>query len=148
MGSSLGWLLQLDGDNLRNAFLNAPWVKAVIPIRPGRERAALNWLRSIEGHEDDGWDTPYLGTADEDAEFDGKTVGEVLEIIADRLEEQNTDIESVLEPDRVFEKGFDHLAQGFDAGLDARQVFSQWISVLPTDQIVAAEYEPTDLLTP
>ena len=36
MGSSLGWLLQLDGDNLRNAFLNAPWVKAVIPIRPGR----------------------------------------------------------------------------------------------------------------
>ena len=75
-------------------------------------------------------------------------MGEVLEIIADRLEEQNTDIESVLEPDRVFEKGFDHLAQGFDAGLDARQVFSQWISVLPTDQIVAAEYEPTDLMTP
>ena len=33
LGSSLGWLLQLDGDNLRNAFLNAPWVKAVIPIR-------------------------------------------------------------------------------------------------------------------
>ena len=43
LGSSLGWLLQLDGDNLRNAFLNAPWVKAVIPsARP--EQAALNWL--------------------------------------------------------------------------------------------------------
>ena len=75
LGSSLGWLLQLDGDNLRNAFLNAPWVKAVIPIRPGREKAALNWLRAIE-------------------------------------------------------------------------VFSQWISVLPTDQIVAAKYEATDLMTP
>jgi hypothetical protein len=35
LGSSLGWLLQLDGDNLRTDFLNAPWVKAVIPIRPG-----------------------------------------------------------------------------------------------------------------
>ena len=23
LGSSLGWLLQLDGDNMRNAFLNA-----------------------------------------------------------------------------------------------------------------------------
>ncbi|MEO7155974.1 MAG: hypothetical protein ABI039_00345, partial [Vicinamibacterales bacterium] len=38
MGSSLGWLLQLDGDNMRNAFLNAPWVKAVMPIRPGKEQ--------------------------------------------------------------------------------------------------------------
>ena len=53
MGSSLGWLLQLDGDNLRNAFLNAPWVKAVVPIRPGRERAAFNWLQrvGVEGSE-------------------------------------------------------------------------------------------------
>lgn len=49
LGSSLGWLLQLDGDNMRNAFLNAPWVKAVIPIRPGKEKAALNWLKQIEG---------------------------------------------------------------------------------------------------
>ncbi|MGK5637045.1 hypothetical protein ACSNOK_01800 [Streptomyces sp. URMC 126] len=51
MGSSLGWLLQLDGDEQRNTFLNAPWVKAVIPIRPGKELAALNWLSddSIEG---------------------------------------------------------------------------------------------------
>ncbi|RSD23922.1 hypothetical protein [Amycolatopsis eburnea] len=51
LGSSLGWLLQLDGDHQRNAFLNAPWVKAVVPIRPGKELAALNWLSdpSIEG---------------------------------------------------------------------------------------------------
>jgi hypothetical protein len=45
LGSSLGWLLQLDGDNMRNAFLNAPWVKSVIPIRPGKEEAAINWLK-------------------------------------------------------------------------------------------------------
>jgi hypothetical protein len=144
LGSSLGWLLQLDGDNLRNAFLNAPWVKAVIPIRPGREKAALNWLKSIEGHQNDGWNTPYVG--EDDAEFLGKTVGEVLEIITDRMEKENGDIKNVLEADKVFEHGFDHLAGGFDAGLPANQVFSQWVSVLPTDQIVAVEYEPTDLL--
>jgi hypothetical protein len=143
LGSSLGWLLQLDGDNLRNAFLNAPWVKAVIPIRPGRENAALNWLQAIEGHENDGWDAPYVGT---EAEFAGKKIGEVLEIIADRLEQQNGNIQNVLAADKVFEHGFDHLAGGFDAGLAANEVFSQWISVLPTNQIVAVEYEPTDLI--
>lgn len=148
LGSSLGWLLQLDGDNLRNAFLNAPWVKAVIPIRPGREKAALNWLRAIEGHENDGWDTPYLGSAGEDAEFEDKTIGEVLDIVAGRMEKQNGNIENVLAADKVFEHGFDHLAGGFDAGLPANQVFSQWISVLPTDQIVAVDYRPTDLIVP
>jgi hypothetical protein len=145
LGSSLGWLLQLDGDNLRNAFLNAPWVKAVIPIRPGRETAALNWLHAIEGHENDGWDTPYLGT---EAEFAGMKIGEVLEIIADRLQKENEDIQNVLAADKVFEKGFDHLAGGFAAGLDANEVFSQWVSVLPTDQVVAVEYEPTNLQVP
>lgn len=59
MGSSLGWLLQLDGDNLRNAFLNAPWVKAVIPIRPGKERAAINWLKNVNVEGADGLDAAY-----------------------------------------------------------------------------------------
>ena len=51
LGSSLGWLIQLDGDNLRNAFFNAPWVKAVIPIRPGHELEAFEWLKqsAVEG---------------------------------------------------------------------------------------------------
>jgi hypothetical protein len=59
LGASLGWLLQLDGDRHRNAFLNAPWVKAVIPVRPGKERAAMNWLQraNIEGSE--GLDARY-----------------------------------------------------------------------------------------
>ncbi len=144
LGSSLGWLLQLDGDNLRNAFLNAPWVKAVIPIRPGREKAALNWLRAIVGHENDGWDTPYLG--EDDPEFLGKTIGEVLEIITDRMEKDNGDIKNVLEADKVFEKGFYPLKDSFDASVDPNKPFSQWISVLPTDQIVAVEYKPTDLI--
>ena len=155
LGSSLGWLLQLDGDNLRNAFLNAPWVKAVIPIRPGREKAALNWLHTaVEG--DDGWKATYTATTPEDAVLlaevaaDGNlpTIGNVLEKIADRMEKKNGDIQNVLEADKVFEHGFAHLKDGFDAGLPANKVFSQWVSVLPTDQIVAVKYEPTNLLEP
>lgn len=156
LGSSLGWLLQLDGDNLRNAFLNAPWVKAVVPIRPGRERAALRWLRVIEGHEDDGWDTPYVAVSPEDEQMlaelaqEGRalTIGNVLEKVAARMEQANGDIASVLEADRVFEHGFDHLAGGFDASVDPTKPFSQWISVLPTDQIVATTYVATELLEP
>jgi hypothetical protein len=156
LGSSLGWLLQLDGDNLRNAFLNAPWVKAVIPIRPGREKAALNWLRAIEGHENDGWDTDYVAVTPEDEELIEElaaegltpTLGNVLERIADRMEKENGNIENVLAADHVFEYGFHHLGKAFDASVDPAKPFSQWVSVLPTDQIVAVEYEPTDLLKP
>jgi hypothetical protein len=156
LGSSLGWLLQLDGDNLRNAFLNAPWVKAVIPIRPGREKAALNWLRAIEGHENDGWDTPYMAVTPEDtllaaelaAEGLPVTIGNVLEKIADRMEKDNVNIQKVLEADRVFEHGFDHLAGGFDASVDPTKPFSQWVSVLPTDQIVVVKYQATEFLVP
>lgn len=65
MDSSLGWLLQLDGDNLRNAFLNAPWVKAVIPIRPGKELAAINWLKNVNVEGADGLDAAYAAPQSE-----------------------------------------------------------------------------------
>ena len=149
LGSSLGWLLQLDGDNLRNAFLNAPWVKAVIPIRPGRESAALNWLRAIEGHEHDGWDTPYSCTA-EDEDWRGARRRDAshdrqrARAIADRMEKENERHRGVLERGQGLRARFDHLAGGFDAGLSADQVFSQWISVLPTDQIVARRIRADD----
>jgi hypothetical protein len=65
LGSSLGWLLQLDGDNHRNAFLNAPWVKAVIPIRPGKEQAATNWLQQVNVEGADGLTNNYSAPAAE-----------------------------------------------------------------------------------
>jgi hypothetical protein len=65
LGSSLGWLLQLDGDDLRNAFLNAPWVKAVIPIRPGKELAAINWLQRVHVEGSDGLDSNYVAPQSE-----------------------------------------------------------------------------------
>ncbi len=50
MGSSLAWALQLDGDTRRNEFLNSPWVRVCLPLRPGREREAIAWLsKHVEG---------------------------------------------------------------------------------------------------
>jgi hypothetical protein len=69
MGSSLGWILQLDGDNFRNAFLNAPWVKAVIPIRPGKEQAAIQWLQNVQVEGSDGMEATYAAPAAELAEI-------------------------------------------------------------------------------
>lgn len=50
-GSSLGWMLQLDGDDQRNSFLNSSWVKVVLPINPGMAFRAKKWLMqdNIEG---------------------------------------------------------------------------------------------------
>ncbi|MFX1369646.1 MAG: hypothetical protein ACFFAY_13705 [Promethearchaeota archaeon] len=50
LGSSLGWLIQLDGDNRRNEFLNSPWLRICLPMRPGRERETIQWLaKHVEG---------------------------------------------------------------------------------------------------
>jgi hypothetical protein len=55
-GASLGWVLQLDGDRRRNEFLNSPWVRVCIPVRPGLERSACGWLAEhVEGKK--GFDT-------------------------------------------------------------------------------------------
>ena len=56
LGSSLGWLIQLDGDSRRSEFLNSPWVRICIPMRPGRESEAVKWLAAhVEGEV--GYDT-------------------------------------------------------------------------------------------
>jgi hypothetical protein len=50
LGSSLGWLIQLDGDRRRNEFINSPWARICVPMRTGREREAIEWLaRHMEG---------------------------------------------------------------------------------------------------
>jgi len=158
LGSSLGWLLQLDGDDLRNAFLNAPWVKAVLPIRPGKERAALNWLNHVERIEGVDLATEKYKASDGEPELAGKSILEVLRILADRVREKheaglNTqsfpdpldDSSTVLATpiDRVFEHGFSPLIGGFKAHVDTDapdfQIFDQWIEILPTDQVVAVE---------
>jgi hypothetical protein len=149
LGSSLGWLLQLDGDSMRNAFLNAPWVKAIVPIRPGREREATEWLK---------------GVLEGDAGLDA-THEQQLEELADKIAAKHAMADTVVEEpdplrpedpqatvsatpvDRVYEFGFDPLAGGFRAqSIDGAEfeIVDEWIEVVPTDQIaaVAVEYDP------
>ncbi|TKC95274.1 hypothetical protein E8A74_46950 [Polyangium fumosum] len=56
-------------------------------------------------------------------------------------------------PRKVYDYGFDPLADGFQATPDGPfKVFDQWVEVLPTDQLVAVqvEYDPVTgrLVTP
>jgi hypothetical protein len=138
MGSSLGWLLQLDGDNHRNAFLNSPWVKAVIPIRPGREAAALNWLKNAHVEGTEGLDAKYGGP---ESELQNKTIEQALDVMSKNITEMNSKMENALSTEAVFEKGFDPLEEGFRATGKPYEIFDQWIEVLPTDQVVAVEYD-------
>lgn len=94
LGASLGWLMQLDGDDLRNAFLNAPWVKAVLPIRPGMEEAALNWLTKVEGMNGIGETDVYRTNNDNERDLDGQPLDgqpmlDVLHDLARRVKQKH-----------------------------------------------------------
>jgi hypothetical protein len=183
LGSSLGWLLQLDGDDLRNAFLNAPWVKAVIPIRPGKEKAAITWLQNVNVEGADGLTATYSAPEDElirinvylntgkvphqftDTEWDTVsaatpgnpvTIKQALDFLCAEVghkeelskkvskhpkEEINDDNKVLSTPiEKVYEHGFYPLKGGFKAVVeDYFETISQWIEVLPTDQVVPVE---------
>jgi len=145
MGASLGWLLQLDGDRMRNAFLNAAWAKVVIPIRPRRERDAIAWLRD-QAEQDVGLSDTYQVQPDDPPQWSGKTLQEVLDLLIEAIGDEHTAASTVdpqveaMPGERVFEKGFDPLAGGVRFNADALEVFDQWVEVLPTDQVVAVEY--------
>ncbi len=167
-GSSLGWLMQLDGDNMRNAFLNAPWVKAVVPIRPGKEEAALNWLKGIEGMNGITDDVIYHATDPSEVDSDGNPLEgqkmiDVLLDLAKKIKAKHIDgiqtdefpkANEVADPalvdpdnvvtstpiDRVYEHGFFPLEGGFRANVGRNyEIFDQWVEVLPTDQVVPVE---------
>jgi hypothetical protein len=132
LGASLGWLLQLDGDAHRNAFLNTPWVKAVVPIRRGREHAAIAWLKRAHVEGDDGLRERIRGMS--------VTVEQALRNLADEIAADESAALDARAEDRVFENGFDPLADG--TRVEPFPVFDSWVEVLPTDQIVAVEYQP------
>jgi len=168
MGSSLGWLLQLDGDSMRNAFLNAPWVKAVIPIRPGKEKAAINWLKGVEGMNGITDDVIYHASNPNEADVDGNPLEgqkliDVLFDLAEKIKRKHEEgietgqfpkADEVTDPaladpgntvtatpiDRVYEHGFFPLQGSFRANVGKNyEIFDQWIEILPTDQIVPVE---------
>jgi hypothetical protein len=142
LGSSLGWLIQIDGDERRNEFLNAAWAKAVMPVRPGQEMAALAWLLGVEGAA--GLGLPYPVQPGDPTEYQNKTYGDVLQLLAAKLQASNTEVDNTLASEKVFETGFDPLEGGFRKPEDPYQIFDQWIEVLPTDQVaaVAVRYDP------
>jgi hypothetical protein len=167
-GSSLGWLLQLDGDSLRNAFLNAPWVKAVIPIRPGKEAAAVNWLKGVEGFNGIGDGDIYQTNNPNEKDINGNPLNgqKMIDVIMDLAkkiqkkhqegvktgkyptEDEIADPQLVDEAnvvtstpiDRVYEHGFYPLQGGFRANVQKNyEIFDQWLEILPTDQVVPVE---------
>lgn len=165
LGSSLGWLLQLDGDDLRNAFLNAPWVKAVIPIRPGKEQAAVNWLQRLHVEGTEGLDDKYSAPPEELAKIPHTgsfvTIRDAINYLADLVSEKhesslkvdefptdeiNDDNKVSATPiDKVYEHGFYPLQGGFKITPgEPFEVFDQWTEILPTDQVVPVEvkYNP------
>jgi len=167
-GSSLGWLLQLDGDNMRNAFLNAPWVKAVIPIRPGKEEAAINWLKGVEGFNGISNADIYQSNNPDEKDINGQPLNgqKMIDVIVDLARKiqkkhregvergtfpkasevadpQLVDAENVVTAtpiDRVYEHGFFPLEGGFRANVSGNyEIFDQWLEILPTDQVVPVE---------
>jgi len=167
-GSSLGWLLQLDGDSMRNAFLNAPWVKGVVPIRPGMEDAAINWLKGVEGMNGITDDVIYHTNNPNEVDLnghptEGQKMIDVLMNLAKKIRQKYEDgiatgqypkPSDVSDPalvddentvtatpvDRVYEHGFFPLKGGFRANVGGDyEIFDQWTEVLPTDQIVPVE---------
>jgi hypothetical protein len=172
LGSSLGWLLQLDGDNLRNALLNSPWVKAVIPIRLGKEREAINWLQQAHVEGSDGLDAEYSASPDDPPELHSRpghmvTIQDALDYLIEKIQEFNQHASTAIMPnpaepedpanhfagslptEAVFEHGFYPLQGGvhFEGEGTEQTIFSQWLEILPTDQIVAleVEYDPKTL---
>lgn len=172
LGSSLGWLIQLDGDDLRNAMLNSPWVKAVIPIRVGKEKAAINWLRQAHVEGDDGLDAEYAAAPDDPPELQSTpghtvTVLEALEFLIGEIDDYDENARTPVIPnpaepedasnhfagsmptEAVFEHGFYPLQGGVRFNQDGKEqtIFSQWTEILPTDQVAAleVEYDPVTL---
>ncbi len=143
MGSSLGWLIQTDGDARRNEFLNAAWVKVVLPIRKGFESLAYDWLKKAQVEGTDNLTLTYDWQAGDPPDWRGKQIGEVLELLAAVLQAANTTMANTLATETVYQTGFDPLEGGFQPA-EPYQIFDQWIEVLPTDQVVAVEvtYDP------
>jgi hypothetical protein len=164
LGSSLGWLLQLDGDTLRNAFLNSPWVKAIIPIRPGREEAAINWLSLANVVGANGLTSAYQASTEELEKIEkrlkkaGLPQGNPITLhdalialgleIKDSFVAANTAKPSPFDPkanviptETVYEHGFYALQGSFEVNTDPTRVFSQWIEVVSTDQVAAVPYD-------
>jgi hypothetical protein len=142
----------------------------VIPIRPGRELEAINWLKGVEGMNGITDDVVYHASNPNERDLngdptDGQPMLDVLKNLALKIRRkheeglaagQYPDANDVSDPalvddentvtstpiDRVYEHGFYPLKEGFRANVgDNYEIFDQWTEVLPTDQIVPVPVE-------
>lgn len=126
-GKSLGWVLQLDGDRRRNEFLNSPWVRVCMPIRPGLEAEALAWLAAhIEGRR--GFSTD-AGTP-------------LAQLLADVLARRDAERQAQPGPDYVTFDGT--VVPGREEAAVAFPVVDEFEVTVPTEGFV---YEPLDVVT-
>ncbi len=175
LGSSLGWLLQLDGDDNRNRFLNAPWVRSVIPIRPGMETAAINWLTKADVEGVEGLNDRYAARAGEADEIkaglkaaslpcsDPPTVADAIRYLCLRIEEKhdegNTEKlfpnrDGINDADKVWstpiEKVYEHGFYPLERSFRASPIEEPADSTSPNFQIMSqwTEILPTDQIVP
>jgi hypothetical protein len=99
-------------------------------------------------------DQPYTyDNLNDPPEYNGLSLEDVLLKIADNIAQEYSDSlkpvpidpavvnsKMALPTKTVFARGFDPLEGGIAFGSGAFRVFSEWIEVLPTDQVVATEY--------
>jgi len=143
LGSSIGWLTQLDADAHRNAFLNAAWARIVIPIHRGREKAAVDWLKQPHVEGTDGLGDDLL---DENLSKVTDSSGQpkkVEKFVTELLEELGaiTDNQVFLEGQKVYEEGFVPIPESFEPGPKPFETFAQWVELVPTNQVVPVKYE-------
>lgn len=175
LGSSLGWLLQLDGDDMRNRFLNAPWVRAVMPVRPGKEEAALAWLTRAEVEGTEGLGLTYAaqpGEAEEitqglaavgQAASDPPTIGDAIRYLCVRVSEKHhegtterlfPDRDGIDDGDKVWatpiDKVYEHGFYPLERSFRASPVTAPTDGANPNFQIMAqwTEILPTDQVVP
>ena len=115
----------------------------IIPIRPGQELAALNWLKGVEGMNGITDDVIYRASNPDERDIDGNlTDGKPMLEVLKNLGGNTMTLTPI---DRVYEHGFIPLKEGFRANVGSDcEIFDQWTEVLPTDQIVPVEvrYDP------
>lgn len=122
-------------------------------MRPGREEEAIAYMKRREVAWVDGLNEIYR---EQGSEFDGFTIERMLLSVAEEIKKEYEGRKpkptgvgqmAALPEEMVFSKGYDPLEGGtkFDKG--AYEVFSEWLEVLPTDQVVANEWTPDASIT-
>ena len=141
----------------------------MIPIRLGKEKEAINWLSQAHVEGSDGLDAAYVAAPGDPAELQGGglTVRDALDKLAEGIVTFDQNARTAVMPnpadpddpsnhyagslatEAVYENGFYPLKGGikFNQSGVKQVVFSQWMEILPTDQVAAleVEYDPKTL---